>query len=193
MNEYQNYLNNFIVDRFNNSVLITAPFEYMVIKDILPIEEYNRSLDHATYDRTDLAAAMAPLQSYFYQLFTHVKDPEVKSFNLQLTEWDQGYSYRPHLDGGPRVFSMVIYQPEHDRHPWLGTSVYRKVDNDFRVVDYAPYLPNTGIIFPCGFENWHGNEIQLEAHRRKAMLCFFYNKKLKEAHGWDMEGYTEYE
>ena len=193
MTEYQNYLYEHMLERLNSVEVQKDPFEHIIVRDFLPWEEYQRSLDHKTYDRTDLSRAVAPLRDFYYCAFSKAKDPEVKSFNLQLTEWNQGYSYRPHLDGGPRVFSMIIFQPEHDRNPWLGTSLYKQVDNDFRVVSYAPYLPNVAMTFPCGFDHWHGNELQMEEHRRKAMLCFFYNQKLTEQHGWDMEGYIEYD
>jgi|SRR6056297_330889 len=193
LTEYQQYLFDHMYSRLKNATVQTDPFEYIIVKDFLPDEEYQRSLDHKSYDRTDLSRAVAPLRHFFFDTFSNAKDPKVESFNLQLTEWNQGYSYRPHLDGGPRVFSMIIFQPEHDLHPWLGTALYRKVDNDFRLVSHGPYLPNVAMAFPCGFDHWHGNELQMEEHRRKAMLCFFYNQKLTEQHGWDMEGYVEYD
>jgi hypothetical protein len=180
-------------DKLNSVETSFDPFEHKIIADFLPLEEYNKSLDHASYDREDLATAFAPLHDHFYNAFKNAKSDVIKSFNLQLTEWNQGYSYRPHLDGGPRVFSLVLFQPEHGNHPWLGTSLYKQVDNDFRLVTYAPYIPNTAVMFPCGFDHWHGNELQLEEHRRKALLCFFYDRKLDKGHGWDMIGYREYE
>lgn len=194
MNLRSQYLYDYMKKKIEEAEVQLDPFEHIIMKDFLPADEYKKSLDQKNYDRSNLAEAMAPLKDIFVQKFNKFITTEIHSFNLQLTEWNQGYSYRPHVDGAPRVFSLLIYQPEHDRHPWLGTGLYNKVENDFRLVTYAPYLPNVAMAFACGFDHWHGNELQLEEHKRKAMLCFFFDKKLKgEQHGWDMEGYREYE
>lgn len=194
MNTEAKRIHNHIIERLKDAVIDQDPYEHLVVKDFLPQDEYERSLDHDNYDRNNLAEAMAPLRGYFYDVFERHKSPEVHSINLQLTAWNQGYSYRPHLDGGPRVFSVLIYQPEHDRHPWLGTTLHKQVGDDFRVVKYIPYAPNTACAFPCGFDHWHGNELQVERHDRRAILCNYFDRKLdSEQHGWDMVGYREYE
>lgn len=193
MNANQKKLYDHMRKKLDNAVVNTVPYEHIVIENFLPDDEYKRSIDHDTYDRYDLLMAISNFRDDFKTLFKSLRAPEIKSLNLQLTEWNQGYSYRPHLDGPPRVVSMILYQPEHNNHPWLGTSFYKKVDNDFRVIDYVPYAKNTAVFFPCGFDHWHGNELQLEQHRRKALLCFFYSELLTEQHGWDMKGYHEYD
>lgn len=193
MKPNQKILYEHMKEKLVNATVTKYPYEHIVIENFLPEEEYEKSVNHETYDRTDLSIAISHFREYFMEAFSELRHPEIKSLNLQLTEWGQGYSYRPHLDGGPRVVSMILYQPEHNNHPWLGTSFYDKVDNDFRLIDYVPYFKNTAVFFPCGFDHWHGNELQMEQHRRKAMLCFFYNQPLDEQHGWDMNGYYEYD
>ncbi len=81
----------------------------------------------------------------------------------------ESYYMPPHIDGWPRVATMLIYLPEDANLDGLGTSLYdyaprwqRPFRAAHREVRRAPFLPNSGIYFSGSQRKarpgWHGFE-----------------------------------
>ena len=97
------------------------------------------------------------------------------------------YTLGPHTDNPKRLAVLIIYLPETNENPHLGTSLY--VPNspgqicpggphynheDFTCVFTAPYKPNSAIAFVKTDNSFHGVEPVLEGEERN--LIHFFSK-----------------
>ncbi len=107
-----------------------------------------------------------------------------------------GYNIKPHPDTRRKVLTVLIYMPEDDSHPELGTTVYKVSPMGvFHWKSYglvkvrtSPFVPNTGfafvVIHPAHsllHTSWHGREtITLDnAKPRMTILNTYYAKPPK--------------
>lgn len=106
---------------------------------------------------------------------------------VQLIRDKQNYDLGPHTDNPRRYVVLIIYLPETDAKPFLGTSLY--VPNDpavtcdgtihhdqdkanFTCAFTAPYRPNCALAFPKTNNSFHGVEPVMEGEERNLIQCF---------------------
>ncbi len=111
-----------------------------------------------------------------------------------------GYAIKPHPDTRRKVLTVLVYMPEDDSHPELGTSVYKVSPMGvFHWKSYglvkvktAPFTRNTGfafvVIHPAHsllHTSWHGRDtIALDNSRpRMTILNTYYAKPPKGDEG----------
>ena len=111
-----------------------------------------------------------------------------------------GYSIKPHPDTRRKVLTVLVYMPEDDSHPELGTTLYKVSPMGvFHWKSYglvkvktAPFVPNTGfafvVIHPAHsllHSSWHGRDtIALENSKpRMTILNTYYAKPPKGDEG----------
>ncbi|HYH22727.1 MAG TPA: hypothetical protein VD995_29300 [Azospirillum sp.] len=103
----------------------------------------------------------------------------------RIIEDHAGHAMLPHTDMEATMFSMLVYMPEDDRTPHLGTAIYRPRDPDFRgrgfdryprgdfeLVGHAPYRPNHLLTYAPSDRSFHGVE-PVEAPCVRRLLIFF--------------------
>ena len=94
------------------------------------------------------------------------------------------YVLGPHTDNPSRLAVLIIYLPETDKNPHLGTSIYVPKDpkmtcigtshynhSDFDRVFTAPYKPNSAIAFVKTDNSFHGVE-PLMADEERNLIHF---------------------
>jgi len=113
-----------------------------------------------------------------------------------------GYAIKPHPDTRRKVLTVLIYMPEDDSHPELGTTVFKiSPMGVFHWKSYglvkektAPFLPNTGfafvVIHPAHsllHTSWHGRDpISISNDKpRMTLLNTYYAKPPKAGEGED--------
>lgn len=104
-----------------------------------------------------------------------------------------GYAIKPHPDTRRKMLTMLIYMPEDDSHPELGTAVYKiSPMGVFAWKSYglvkektAPFLPNSGFAFVVIHprhnllhSSWHGRDtISIDNSKpRMTLLNTYYAK-----------------
>ncbi|HEY0836415.1 MAG TPA: hypothetical protein VGE72_21080 [Azospirillum sp.] len=103
----------------------------------------------------------------------------------RIIEDHAGHAMLPHTDMEATMFSMLVYMPEDDRTPHLGTAIYRPRDPDFRgrgfdrypredfeLVGHAPFLPNHLLTYAPSDRSFHGVE-PVAAPCVRRLLIFF--------------------
>lgn len=96
------------------------------------------------------------------------------------------YFLAPHTDSPHRVLVLILYLPETDEHPDLGTSVYVPKDPEFRCnggpyhpfedfhrIFTAPYKPNSAFGFFKTQNSFHGVEPQPIGGPSRNLIHFF--------------------
>jgi hypothetical protein len=114
----------------------------------------------------------------------------------------EGYAIKPHADTRRKVITMMIYMPDDDSQPELGTAVYKiSPKGVFAWKTYGlvkektfPFLSNSGaafvVIHPAHsffHASWHGRDaISLKSAKpRMTLLNTYYAKPPKEAAATD--------
>ena len=108
--------------------------------------------------------------------------------NVRLIEDHDGHAMLPHTDVDGTFLSMLLYMPDDDSQPHLGTALYRPRDpgftvplhrrierfprEDFDLAGTAPFLPNHLLVYAPSDRSFHGVEPVAASCVRKFLLLF---------------------
>jgi hypothetical protein len=108
-----------------------------------------------------------------------------------LNAHEPGYYLGPHSDRGEKVFTVLLYFPEHEGLDRLGTTLYRPLRRgftcdgrahydpaEFEPIATMPYRPNSAFIFARTDVMFHGVEAlsadELRGSRRRGIQMQFW-------------------
>lgn len=119
---------------------------------------------------------------------------------IQIIRDSLGYKILPHPDGGLKFVSCLIYLPEDNSHPHLGTNIYEesingkhtgsygKKDNEksnhkdkaFDIIRRCEFKPNSMTCFAVSNKSWHGVDEMKEKYTRNCIQLFYQKRKDKK-------------
>jgi len=172
------------VDRLNNTELQHINFDWMSITELFPDDVYTQL---SRMNNTNLSKSVLDIfdnENFVKALYNKFTGP-VRSDTISsiYTFWQlagTGYSLNPHVDSYPRVFSMVLYFPENDDYPHVGTAIYEADPQTkvYQTLEISPYIRNSCLII-APYENltWHGVNMVKEDIQRRSVVCVFSDKE----------------
>lgn len=141
--------------------VVALPFEPAKIGDTYGKRDTNNSsrcfFGPESKERFDVCAAMAEA----------FQDPRVigrlnglcdtdltgTSLRIEYCQDQDGFWLEPHTDIGVKKFTMLIYLSQGEGAETWGTDIF---DGDHELVETAPCVFNSGLIFVPATDTWHG-------------------------------------
>jgi len=115
----------------------------------------------------------------------HISGGHPPDLDARLIEDHAGHAMRPHTDLPVTLYSLLLYLPDDDTQPHLGTTLYRPRDPGmrsdgmshhdrdlFEIAGQAPYLPNHLLAYARTDRSFHGVEPVPSPCTRRLLMVF---------------------
>lgn len=101
------------------------------------------------------------------------------SLRIEYCQDMDGFWLEPHTDIGVKKFTMLIYLSQGDGAEQWGTDIF---DEDKNLVETAPCVFNSGLIFVPGTNTWHGFRKRTIAGVRRTLIINYVAPEWRSRH-----------
>ena len=169
-----------VIAALQKATVQTTTMDFITVEDAFPEDFYQSLLDMPVQDTDNIAVEVfndSRIVKLLYDKFASapVRSDVIKSIYAFWQQSGCGYSLRPHVDGFPRVFTVIINLAENNNLPHIGTAIYdvNLANNTYTTNTVAPYLRNSFSVIAPHDHTWHGvNLIKETVDRRSIVLVF---------------------